>query len=112
VHDEACRLEHYISEEFADKINELLGDPSFDPHGHPIPKKDGTMPDSKEINLTQIEAGTKVIIKRLADNDAKLLAYLEESGLMPNTEIEVTEKAPFNGPVTVNYSRGKQNNWQ
>ena len=106
VHDEACRLEHYISEEFADNINELLGNPQFDPHGHPIPMKDGSMPDMNEVNLTDIDAGKTVVIKRLSDSDSKLLAYLEESKLVPGTEIEVIEKAPFNGPITVNYTLG------
>ena len=100
VHDEACRLEHYISDEFGDKIDKMLGSPTFDPHGHPIPSKDGQLPESKEIQLTEAIGGNKVIIKRLSDEDKKLLAYLEERNLIPGIELSVIEKAPFNGPIT------------
>ncbi len=101
VHDEACRLEHYISEEFAEKITDILGDPKFDPHGHPIPTKDGMLPHYDELMLTDVEENTKVLIRRLGDSDPKLLEYLEKSGLTPGVELTVVEKGPFNGPITV-----------
>ena len=101
VHDEACRLEHYISEEFADKITDILGDPKFDPHGHPIPTRDGKLPTVEEFLLTEIEPGKKVIIRRLVDEDGKLLDYLEQSELLPGIGIKVMDKAPFNGPITI-----------
>jgi DtxR family transcriptional regulator, Mn-dependent transcriptional regulator len=99
VHEEACRLEHFISDEFGDKIEEMLGNPSFDPHGHPIPTKDGLLPNTNEIKLTDTISGTTVVIKRLSDNDKKLLAYLEERTLIPGTKLLITEKTPFNGPI-------------
>ncbi len=108
VHEEACRLEHYISEEFSDKINEMLGNPEFDPHGHPIPTKEGQMPIEDLISLTEINAGTKVEIKRLVDTDKKLLAYLEEMELVPGTDLKIVEKAPFNGPLTIAYNGKKE----
>lgn len=101
VHDEACRLEHFISEEFAEKITSILGDPKFDPHGHPIPTKDGKIPLYQEFMLTEAKDNTEVMIRRLGDSDPKLLEYLEKSGLMPGVNLKVVEKAPFNGPITV-----------
>jgi len=104
VHDEACRLEHHISEEFAEKIDDMLGNPAFDPHGHPIPGKYGEMPDSDEKPLTSYESGKKVVVKRLADSDSQLLAYLEQKGLVPNVQVRIMDKAPFNGPITIKYN--------
>jgi len=101
VHEEACRLEHVISREFADKINELLGDPKFDPHGHPIPAKDGSIQFPNEIPLANAEGGQSVIIRRLFDDDTKLLGYLEELGLLPGVKIKLISKAPFSGPITL-----------
>ncbi len=101
VHDEACRLEHHISAEFLQKIDDLLGNPEFDPHGHPIPQKDGILPEHDEIPLLEIDPGKTVNISRLADNDPEMLAYFESQGLIPKVSIQVIEKAPFNGPITV-----------
>jgi DtxR family Mn-dependent transcriptional regulator len=103
VHEEACRLEHYVSKEFVERITDILGNPEFDPHGHPIPTKDGEMPETDEISLVDIDAGRSVIISRLADNDPRMLAYFEELELMPYKELKLLEKAPFNGPITLRY---------
>lgn len=104
IHDEACNLEHHISQEFADKLDTMLGQPKFDPHGHPIPTKDGKISHINEIPLTQSEIGQIVTISRLNDKNKELLAYLENIELLPNTEIKVVEKGPFNGPVTIDYN--------
>ncbi len=101
VHDEACRLEHHISDEFLQKIDDLLGNPQFDPHGHPIPQKDGVLPDHQETPLIEIDPGKTVSISRLVDNDSEMLAYFESQGLVPDVDIQVIEKAPFNGPITI-----------
>lgn len=103
VHEEACRLEHVISEEFAEKITQKLGNPKFDPHGHPIPAKNGTLPVQDEINLSDVDPGKITIITRLCDKDQKLLSYLEKNDLVPGAEINVTEKAPFHGPITIKH---------
>jgi DtxR family Mn-dependent transcriptional regulator len=103
VHAEACRLEHYVSKEFVERITEILGNPEFDPHGHPIPSKDGEMPETDEISLVDVDAGKSVTISRLADNDPRMLAYFEELELMPYKELKLLEKAPFNGPITLKY---------
>jgi DtxR family Mn-dependent transcriptional regulator len=101
VHDEAERLEHHISEEFEDKIAALLGHPDTDPHGDPIPAKDGSIREHSSIRLADADAGKKVVVSRVSDRDSRMLAYLGSLGIKPSVAIEVLAKAPFNGPVHV-----------
>lgn len=101
VHDEAEKLEHHISERFEDKIAELLGDPTHDPHGDPIPTKDGIMPKMDEQPLIQAEESQTYIIGRVKDQDPERLRYLEKEGLLPGVQLTIKEKAPFNGPLTL-----------
>jgi DtxR family Mn-dependent transcriptional regulator len=101
VHEEAERLEHVISEEFEEKIFEALGRPTRDPHGDPIPGKDGTMAVAAHDRLSDWEPGAKGVIRQVSDSDAEMLRYLGIRGLVPDTVLEVLDKAPFNGPLTV-----------
>ncbi len=101
VHEEAERLEHVISEEFEDKIFEALGRPTRDPHGDPIPAKDGTVVAALHDRLSDLEPGATGVIRQVSDSDAEVLRYLGSLGLVPDTSVEVTHKAPFNGPLTV-----------
>lgn len=101
VHDEAEKLEHHISEQFEDKIAELLDDPSHDPHGDPIPSKDGIMPEMDEQSLIHAKEDHTYIIGRVKDQDPERLRYLEKEGLLPGVRITVKEKAPFDGPLTL-----------
>jgi len=101
VHEEACRLEHFISEEFIERINKILGEPRFDPHGHPIPTKDGKIPKMDEISLIDAELYKNYVISHLDDDDTELLSYLESLNLLPETQIQIMEKAPFFGPITL-----------
>ena len=101
VHEEAERLEHVISEEFEEKIFQALGRPTRDPHGEPIPGKDGTVEAAVLGPLADLEPGATGIISQVSNPDAEMLRYLGARGLVPNTVVEVLEKAPFNGPITV-----------
>lgn len=101
VHDEAEKLEHVISEEFEEKIDEFLGRPTADPHGAPIPTKDGQMPVLQGFALSQAVVGDRVVVRMVSDRDAEKLRYLGNIGLYPNCEITVLEKAPFNGPMHI-----------
>ncbi|MDZ4698063.1 MAG: metal-dependent transcriptional regulator [Rhodothermales bacterium] len=101
LHDEAEHLEHHISEEFESKIEAMLGFPTHDPHGDPIPTRDGHVEAVADAPLTQVSAGQAVVVRRVSDADPELLHYLEELGLMPRAEVVVVEKAPFNGPLDV-----------
>lgn len=103
VHDEACRLEHYVSDEFVQKIDEILGHPEFSPLGNPIPNKDGVLPSRELIPLNEVKINEEVIIAQLNDDDSDMLDYFEAMKLLPKTKIKVIEKAPFNGPITVRF---------
>ncbi len=101
VHDEAEKLEHHISEQFEDKIAELLDHPTHDPHGDPIPSKDGVMPEIASLSVCDAEEGKSYLIGRVKDQDPELLRYLEKSGVIPGVKIKILEKAPFEGPIKV-----------
>lgn len=102
VHQEAEQLEHVISKQFAERLNELLGSPEFDPHGEPIPQADGSLTIVEAIPLVDLSPGTEATITRINDDtDGELLIYLEELGLLPGVTIRVCATAPFEGPVTV-----------
>ena len=99
VHAEAEKLEHHISEEFEDKIAALLGNPVTDPHGDPIPAKDGTIPPQNTVRLPDANAGESVLVTRVTAQNAEQLTYLGSLGIRPDASITVVHKAPFDGPV-------------
>ena len=101
VHEEAEKLEHHISEQFEDKIAELLNYPTHDPHGDPIPTKDGIMPKMALLPLTVASINNQYIIGRVRDQEPELLRYFEKIGVIPGVEIRIIDKAPFNGPILV-----------
>lgn len=101
VHEEAEKLEHHISEQFEDKIAELLNYPTHDPHGDPIPTKDGIMPKMALLPLTDASINNQYIIGRVRDQEPELLRYFEKIGVIPGVEIRIIDKAPFSGPILV-----------
>lgn len=105
VHEQADLLEHVISEKLEERIAAALGHPEFDPHGDPIPARDGTITDRKTRPLTAVSPGESAVIARiLDDDDSERLRYLGELGLRPGIEFSVTAVAPFAGPITLNIS--------
>ena len=104
VHDEADRLEHFISDEFIEKITEQLSNPHFDQHGHPIPTKDGHILEMDEILMSDLEPGDNYEISRLSDKNPEILAYLENIGLLPGTILSIKNIEPFKGPLTIKYN--------
>ncbi len=105
VHEEADRLEHVISEEFEDRIFEALGQPTRDPHGEPIPSKDGKMPQVSHEPLSDLRTGARGTINQIWRNNPEMLRYLGARGLVPDAPVEVTDEAPFDGPITVRTGR-------
>ena len=81
MHEEAEHLEHHISEEFEDKIDQLLGYPTHDPHGDPIPSRDGVMLQHSTQPLSEVPAGACITIRRFSDLDVDVLHQLENAGL-------------------------------
>lgn len=101
VDAEAERLEHVISEEFEERIARYLGHPTHDPHGDPIPAKDGSLPCEQGLRLTDVAAGETVCVLRVEDSDPALLRYLAEINIRPEVSVTVTARAPFDGPLHV-----------
>lgn len=89
VHDEAERLEHFISERFEERIDAKLGRPKFDPHGHCIPALDGKMPKQASCPLSDIEKDGAYIVDSVSDRDAALLRKLKSHGITPGTRVKV-----------------------
>ncbi|HUG14382.1 MAG TPA: metal-dependent transcriptional regulator [Thermomicrobiales bacterium] len=101
VHAEAERLEHTISEAFEDRIDAVLGYPTIDPHGDPIPSRSGAVSEISDDRLSSLDVGESATISRVADTDAEKLRYLGAIGLYPDTEVVVIERMPFEGPLKV-----------
>ncbi|MFA0749614.1 MAG: hypothetical protein SLRJCFUN_000017 [Candidatus Fervidibacter sp.] len=101
VHEEAERLEHALSEELEDLIAAALGNPAYDPHGDPIPTKDGHLPKVHHPHLGEVPQGQKFLIVRVSDSNPELLRYLEELGLVPQAVVTVLSREPFGGPIWV-----------
>ena len=106
VHAEAERLEHAISETFEDRIAHVLGDPEFDPHGHPIPRRDGTLPKRSDSGLLLMEPGTVAVVSRVSDQDSEMLQYLSSIGVKPGVQIHLVERGPFDGPLMLRVGNG------
>ena len=102
VHEEAERLEHHISEEFEDRIDQLLGHPTACPHGDPIPTRAGTIARTSNVTLAQQSAPARLVVRRVRDEDAELLRYLLVHGITPGTAIEFVSQEPFEGALVLN----------
>ncbi len=100
VHEEAERLEHFISERLEDRIAAKLGDPDTDPHGHPIPERSGTIVLRHEVPLLQWGCGVPAVISSVSDRDSSALRELQRLGLMPGTGVLV-EAGTRNASVSV-----------
>jgi DtxR family transcriptional regulator, Mn-dependent transcriptional regulator len=89
VHDEAERLEHFISEKLEDRIAAKLGDPETDPHGHPIPERSGALPARAEVLLSRWACGVPAVISSVSDRDPAALREMTRFGLKPGVAITV-----------------------
>lgn len=101
VHEEADRLEHLISEEFERRIDAVLGFPTIDPHGDPIPSATGDVSTVSDDRLGAMATGESGVVVRVQDSDAERLRYLGSLGLYPDAEVTMLERMPFNGPLRV-----------
>ena len=101
VHEEACMLEHAISERVEQRLIELLHDPQTCPHGQPIPPSDLTDPQAAGEPLAQLPVGSLANVRSVTEEFPEILRYLNEIGLRPGVNVHVVEKAPLGGPLTV-----------
>lgn len=89
VHEEAERLEHFISERFEDRVAAILGDPEIDPHGHVIPAKHEAGKYREEVPLSQWPSRVPGVISSVWDRSASSLRELERLGLRPGVTLSI-----------------------
>lgn len=106
VEVEAHRLEHSISSAFEERMDGLCGYPTHCPHGDPIPRKDGALPDEPLLSLVDMQPGQGGVLRRVGTDDARILRYLTQLRLEPGCNLRLVEQAPFNGPVTLELLNG------
>ena len=107
VDAEAERLEHVISEEFEDRMDALLGHPTVDPHGDPIPSKSGEVAAQATQPLSDLEPGVAAVVQRVSDDDAEQLRYLTTLGIAPGIPVRLLDREPFGGPLRVQVGAGE-----
>ena len=103
MHAEAEVLEHAISPELSELIAAKLGNPTHDPHGDPIPTADGSIDEQETVPLAELEPGQSGVFTRISDSDPEMLRYLSQQGIAPGDALEVLERQPFDGPLTVRF---------
>ena len=102
VHEIAEQLEHIQSTELTDRLDEFLGFPKVDPHGEPIPGKDGRIESvSNRILLSESVVGMRAIIMGVEDDQTEFLQYLNKIGLHLGTQIDILDKLNFDGSIIV-----------
>lgn len=99
VHDLADELEHIGAEELIDRLEKFLGYPTHDPHGDPIPNKNGEIMERPLVALAELEVGEGGTVERVSDEFPELLRYASSLGLWIKAEVKVTEKIAFDGSV-------------
>lgn len=101
VHGEAERLEHVLSEEMEERIDAFLGRPALDPHGDPIPSREGVLAQVVGTRLSDLPDGQDAIVARVQNNDPALLRYLGQLGLYPAAAVSIRRREPFGGPLFI-----------
>ncbi len=108
VHEEACRLEHVISDDFERRIAMALGDPLRDPHGELIPTPDLVMTADLLLPLAELRPTQQAIVVRVQAKDQSLLRHLDKLGLTPGANLEVRGYTPFDGILTLSVEGGEE----
>jgi len=108
VHEEAERLEHAVSDEFTERLAELLGHPGRDPHGDLIPAADGTLVPERLSTLSDAGAGQRVRIVKVGNESVEVLNHLGERGLIPGRILSVKEVRTLDGVVAVEDEGGEE----
>jgi len=108
VHDVAEQLEHIKSVELVDRLDSFLGFPKFDPHGEPIPTKDGDIPTTNTIPLNELQARTKGKVMGVTLDEKSFLDYLTKLNISIGTKIELLEKISFDQSLSINIENTNQ----
>ncbi|HVE92599.1 MAG TPA: metal-dependent transcriptional regulator [Actinomycetota bacterium] len=105
VHEEAEVLEHVLSEHLESRLDALLGHPTEDPHGDPIPTADLTVDSSRYPPLVELHDGARCVVRRVSDRDPEMLRHLGALGIRPGAEVTVLSSTPFGGDVRIRVGR-------
>jgi DtxR family Mn-dependent transcriptional regulator len=104
VHEEADALEHVLSEDLEARIAAKLGNPTRDPHGDPIPDADLVIDERDTTRrLADLQPGDRGRFVRVSDADPEMLRYLTERGVQLGDRLEIIDRQPFDGPLTVRF---------
>jgi DtxR family transcriptional regulator, Mn-dependent transcriptional regulator len=101
AHAEAELLEGDLSEGLEERISLALGNPRVDPHGHPIPSRNGEMPRASRRSLWDLSEGKSAIVAQVPDEHPEALRYLAEVGVLPGVRVTVVGRGPVGGPLFV-----------
>jgi DtxR family Mn-dependent transcriptional regulator len=101
VHDEAERLEHAASDALIDRLAAAIGEPETDPHGAPIPTREGKIDERTLFSILDLAPGERGRVVRVSDDDAAMLRYLGELGLTIGAEVTVQSREPYGGPIAL-----------
>ncbi len=107
VHSEAEALEHAVSDRFTERLAFRLGHPSHDPNGDPIPKADGTLPDTPNTPLAEVDIGDTLRVSRLLTQAKDILAYLADLGIWPGQGVKVHQREPLGGLLHITVQKEK-----
>jgi len=101
AHKAACELEHAFTDDIIKNLEKVLGHPKTCPHGNPIPTRNGELFEDKSEPLSNLNLREEGTMAKITEEEPDLLQYLATLGLKPGAHIEIIEKAPFNGPITI-----------
>jgi DtxR family transcriptional regulator, Mn-dependent transcriptional regulator len=107
VHDEAEQLEHAISDEVLDRLDALLGHPATDPHGDPIPSRQGKLSSQVYATLATCVTERPLRIVRVTEQSEEFLQFAEQNGLQPGTTVRVSDRNLTAGLVTLKKAAGR-----
>lgn len=103
VHPIAEQIEHIDSPALFERMDQLLGSPNFDPHGSPIPDRQGNMTDKTGVRLSACEPGESVVLTGLENSSPEFLRYLNDKGLKLEAEIRVESRENYDGSMRIAY---------
>ncbi len=101
VHDVAEQLEHIQSDLLIEKLDEFLGFPTSDPHGHPIPDKNGKINMVSQLPLSESPGSKKLVVRSVKDGSASFLQYLSKIGIYIGARVVILEKVEFDGSLEI-----------
>ncbi|MEX2723223.1 MAG: metal-dependent transcriptional regulator [Candidatus Freyarchaeota archaeon] len=104
-HQEACKLEHALSEGVVDKIDDALGKPDSCPHGNVIPDSEGNVKPDNSTPLTDLEPPQMAEVTRISNEKTEILNQLCSLGILPGVKLKLVQKTPLDGPILVNLGK-------